>query len=693
MAAKSAPSDQPAPSRRENSTLTPCSSSTVQFRPFGIRVVDQSTGRGVPLVELTTVHGVRYITDSAGWIAFFEPELMGQEVFFFVRSHGYDYPKDGFGFAGVRLRVIPGETVTIPIKRKNLAERLYRITGQGIYRDSLLLGQPVPKTYQPLAGGVLGCDSVLTAIFAGKLYWFWGDTQRASYPLGNFWTTGATSPLPGPGGVDPEEGIPFEYFVAEDGFVRAMAPISRAGPVWLNGPVVLRDGTGSERMYAHYSVIDPKSGSFEAVERGLAVFDPQEQIFRRLEIFPEEALFPDGAHPILVSDNTGSFVYFCSPFPLLRVRAQEEFLRNPAAYECFTPLAQGSTVKEPKLERNSAGQVVWGWKKATRFLTPSELLRRIEQGNLTPEEAILILYDVQSGRPVLAHRGSLAWNAYRQAFVMIFTEVGGSSFLGEVWYAEADSLLGPWAYAQKIVTHDRYSFYNPKHHPFFDREGGRWIYFEGTYTAAFSDAPVPTPFYDYNQIMYRLDLNHPDLVMPVPVYLHMGEDGSTQFVTRWLLSKWVGKNEAVPIRPPGRVRFWAWDRPRKNLVPVYATKVSSGKWQLALGNDLPHDSGPPVFYVLSTSTLPVDSSRLSAESKDDSEDSTQRKCSGSNVKISLMRPVLLCEWQLPDGTFVYHLENEQAPAGGRKIKDLGFVLPHPNGQMEFRRGQHHGHCD
>ena len=38
----------------------------------------------------------------------------------------------------------------------------------------------------------------------------------------------------------------------------------------------------------------------------------------------------------------------------------------------------------------------------------------------------------------------------------------------------------------KVVTHDRYSFYNPVHHPFFDQAGGRIIYFEGTYATTFS---------------------------------------------------------------------------------------------------------------------------------------------------------------------------------------------------------------
>ena len=95
---------------------------------------------------------------------------------------------------------------------------------------------------------------------------------------------------------------------------------------------------------------------------------------------------------------------------------------------------------------------------------------------------------------------------------MIFGQSGGStSFLGEIWYAEADAPEGPWLKARKIVTHDKYSFYNPVHHPFLDQKGGRIIYFEGTYTATFSGAKFPTPRYDYNQILYRLDLADPRL--------------------------------------------------------------------------------------------------------------------------------------------------------------------------------------
>jgi len=37
-------------------------------------------------------------------------------------------------------------------------------------------------------------------------------------------------------------------------------------------------------------------------------------------------------------------------------------------------------------------------------------------------------------------------------------------------------------------------------------ESGRYIYFEGTYSSTFEGKVEPTPRYDYNQMMYRMDL-------------------------------------------------------------------------------------------------------------------------------------------------------------------------------------------
>src|SRR4051812_35592151 len=104
-------------------------------KPFAITVVDARTGRGVPLIELKTVHGVGLGPDSHGVPAFREPGLMDQTVFFHVAGHGYEFPKDGFGLRGKKVDVTPGGSVTLKVDRVNIAERLYRVTGAGTYRD------------------------------------------------------------------------------------------------------------------------------------------------------------------------------------------------------------------------------------------------------------------------------------------------------------------------------------------------------------------------------------------------------------------------------------------------------------------------------------------------------------------------------------------------------------------------------
>ena len=117
-----------------------------------IRVIDKDTGRGIPLVELTTVNHRSFVSDSHGVIAFNEPGLMNRRVFFHVSSHGYEYDKDGFGYRGRAIPIKTGGTTTLKLQRINIAERLYRVTGQGKYRDSRFLGLdiPVPVSYTHL---------------------------------------------------------------------------------------------------------------------------------------------------------------------------------------------------------------------------------------------------------------------------------------------------------------------------------------------------------------------------------------------------------------------------------------------------------------------------------------------------------------------------------------------------------------
>jgi hypothetical protein len=456
---------------------------------------------------------VRYHTDSGGIAAIADPELAGQSVFFFISSHGYEMPADGFGMRGVRLQVEPGKVATIKIRRKNIAERLYRVTGAGIYRDSVLIGRKPPIREPLLNAQVFGQDSVQNAVYQGRLFWMWGDTSRPSYPLGNFHMSGATTSLPSKGGWDPSRGVDLEYFTADTGFAQEMARMPGDGPTWLDGLVVLPEN-GRERLFAVYSKIRPP---LELYERGLCRYNDEKRQFEQVEKFPlASPVFPYG-HPVKRQENGVEYIFFGDPFPLVRVRATPTALQDLSQYEAFTPLKEGSRLTEPVLDRDAAGKLRYAWRKNTPAVGAEEQEKLIGSGKLRREEALLRMEDPETKKPVVIHRGTVHWNEYRQRWIMIATEIGGGpSHLGEVWYAEAEQAQGPWQNPRKIVTHERYSFYNPSHHPEFDQQGGKVIYFEGTYTREFSGNPEATPRYDYNQIMYRLDLSDPRLRLSSP---------------------------------------------------------------------------------------------------------------------------------------------------------------------------------
>ncbi len=291
------------------------------------------------------------------------------------------------------------------------------------------------------------------------------------------------------------------------------------GPTWISGLVVLKDREARERMFAVYAKIRKM---LEVYERGLAEFNPQTQRFEKVAQFPEASTytgeFPDG-HPFLYQDQGVEYIYYATPYPLVRVPADPEHLKNVGSCEAYTCLQPGTRLSQQQFDRGPDGVLRYGWKTNTQLLRQDQQTKLIVSRRIKPEEALLNLRDIDSGKVVVAHGGSVYWNAYRRRWVMICVEsYGSTSLLGEVWYAEADTPLGPWVYARKIVTHDKYSFYNPKQHPMFDKDGGRIIFFEGTYTTTFSGNPDPTPRYDYNQVMYQLDLSDPRLALPVAIY-------------------------------------------------------------------------------------------------------------------------------------------------------------------------------
>jgi hypothetical protein len=475
---------------------------------FKIHVVDAQTGRGVPLVDLETTAHQHFYTDSAGVVAFHEPGLMNHEVWFGIHSDGYQYPKDGFGYAGVRLQTKAGGSAEIKLKRINIAERLYRITGAGIYRDTVLLGETAPIAEPVLNGDVVGQDSSVPAIYHGQIHWFWGDTARPEYLLGHFHTAGAISDLPGHGGLPPSVGINLHYFTDKDGFSRGMAPLDAPGPVWIEQPIVLTNA-GNEVMLTHYARMK-NLGTI--VEQGYMVYDDAQNKFVKLRELDlkEDWRFPAG-HPFRWNEAGTDYFVFARPFADVRVKANWQSITNPAAYEAFTCLAANSTAEHPVVARDAADKVIWQWRADAKPLGQKQERDLIKRGLLKPDEARYQLTDADSGQSVEMHHASIHWNEFLKRWIMIGVQTGGRSFLGEVWFAAADSPFGPWRQAKRIVTHEKYSFYNPAQLPFFDEDGGRYVFFEGTYSSTFSGNDHPTPLYDYNQMMYRVDLADPRL--------------------------------------------------------------------------------------------------------------------------------------------------------------------------------------
>ncbi|HEY7116205.1 MAG TPA: hypothetical protein VH475_06455 [Tepidisphaeraceae bacterium] len=484
-------------------------------RYFAIGIVDDQTGRGVPMVELQTTSGARYYTDSNGLVAFYEPGLMNQRVFFAVASHGYEFPADGFGIRGKALETKPGGSATLKIKRINIAQRLYRVTGQGIYRDTVLLGRKAPIEQPLLNGQVTGQDSILAALYRGRTYWFYGDTNRLSYALGNFAMSGATGDAPDK--LNPDVGINLHYFVGTDGFSRPMSPMKGEGVVWLSGLVVLPDETGHERMLAYYQ---RRRGLGAVLENGFVLYNDEKEVFEKLKEEPLDPPIVPTGYPFRPRDKDGAdYVYFTAPYPALRVRADQKSYLDLAAYEGYTCLKPGTRYggkDKAQLDRDANGKLLWAWKKGTPPLTSRQQRDLIAAGQMKDDESPFRLQDAGTGKPILLNNSSCFWNDYRKRYVMIASEVLGATVLGEVWYGEADRPEGPWVKARKIITHankpgDAHDFYNPTQHPFLDRDGGRVIYLEGSYVNTFSGNKNPTPYYEYNQIMYRLELDDPRL--------------------------------------------------------------------------------------------------------------------------------------------------------------------------------------
>jgi hypothetical protein len=485
--------------------------------PYGIQVVDRQTGRGVPLVMLESVDRIRMVTDSDGWVAIDNPQWMGRDVFLTISSDGYQFPADGFGFRGRKFSVEPGGRQKIEIDRTMPAQRLYRITGGGIYAASERLGERTDLP-RPL-GDVIGCDSALTVPFGDRLFWFWGDTLRPDYPIsGSFHMTGATTPLPDRWSEPIESAIPLEYFTDDSQRARPLAVMPGEGPTWLTAPAVLVDLKGDQVLVAPYEKIH---NALEAYRWGFAVWDKGEEKFVPFRQWgTRPSLFPSSQkHLWRQRDLEGKeYLYFCDPFPRMRVEATLESFVDPEKYEGFTCLLDEAPVTSARIDRDEKGVVRYGWRIGRPPLSVEEEGELLKAGKILRSDAHWQWIDASSGRPVVAHRGTTAWNSYLQRWLIVANQIDGNpSMLGELWIATAPEMTGPWKYATKVITHQSMSFYNPKHHWLFDSREGKCIFLEGTYTQTFSRGAQAVPQYEYNQILYRLELDDPRLLLPEPI--------------------------------------------------------------------------------------------------------------------------------------------------------------------------------
>jgi hypothetical protein len=498
-------------------------SAEVPPRPFGIQIIDSQSGRGVPCVRLETPDRQSYITDSAGWVAIGDPALIGQKVFFTLTSFGYEFPADGFGMHGTAIDIKPGATATLKIKRLNIAQRLYRTTGIGIYRDSILLGKAAPIEHPLINAKVAGQDSIQSAIYHDHIYFFWGDTSRLAYPLGLFRTAGATAELPARGGLDPAIGINYHYFSGPDGFARAMVPGKEPGAVWIDGVMVVQDPAGNQRMLADAARV---AGLSKTYERFLLLWDDQTESFHKLKDIPLDAPLAPHGHPFRVKVSGRDYFYFPIPYPTVRVPATWAAVQDLSQYQAYTCLKPGKRYDKSgaNLDRDARGNLNWAWKKSTPPLEPREIEQLIADQKIRRDQTPFRLADASTTKPILLAGGSVYWNPYLKKYLLIGGQSFGASMLGEIYLATADHAEGPWLHAIKIVTHDMekdagfgqkkhigMDFYNPMQQPFFDQQNGKIIYFEGTYTTTFSGNPNPTPRYEYNNQMYRVDLSDPRL--------------------------------------------------------------------------------------------------------------------------------------------------------------------------------------
>ena len=554
---------------------------------FSLRAVDSETGRGVPRVTFTTTYESSWITDSNGYVAISTLGIEGETLWFAAAADGYEAKADAFGDRGLHASITSGGSATLNVERTQIAERLYRQTGFGRYYDSIALGDAtlLPSQTVQVNSGVMGQDSILCTVFNGAVRWFWGDTKRFAYPLGNFESTGATSCIPrtAPSCTPAEIDVSLAYFNRTlDGadFVAPMASIEPVDfPTWIGGLTVVPDSgpLAVDGVAMSASYVKPDH-TMTPTQVGLIGWSEKLENFSTLlgnwslthplattggccgQPVTNRATPISGVPPTTTvafsmdGDVPVRYVVFAGrgAWPLVGMRclATLSALADINQYEAYTPLLPTSSAARPVLDRDPAtGGLRWMWRTGAPLFTATVIALLETSGDLKPNEAprARIYEDGDATKPLTVAGGSVHWNAFRRRYIAIFGcnmnthsdnknnnnrgAAAGNSNLGELFYAEAleessapPPVSGPlvpgqgsrsvneiaWSNATRVVTHatSGMSCYNPLHLPMFDDLEGQRIYLSCTMVTSYSTAKVAEGRYDYNNMMFGLNISN-----------------------------------------------------------------------------------------------------------------------------------------------------------------------------------------
>ncbi len=325
-------------------------------RVFRIQVVDEETGRGVPLVELRTVNQIRYVTDSNGVVAFDEPGLFNLQGLLHRHEPRLRGRQGQFRLPRRRRsQVTEGGSARISIRRRNIAERLYRVTGAGIYRDSILTGDPRPDPRAAAQRPGHGPGQRGQRRLPGEDPLVLGRHQPPRLPARQLPRArghlGAARPRRarslegrGPPLLPRRQGLR----EADRAHARRWADLD-LGPDRAPRPRAARSGCSPTTSRSATCWRSTSRGSPSSIRRRSGSRRSSSSPTRR-RIAGD---YPSG-HAFLHRDRGVDYVYYASPYPLIRVPADPDRLGNPAAFESFTCLKAGHEPR-PAAARPRAG--------------------------------------------------------------------------------------------------------------------------------------------------------------------------------------------------------------------------------------------------------------------------------------------------------------------------------------------------